>query len=223
MLTFYKLHARVVADPETCLPLWDGEWTSKNQWDSQTHSFNCFDQPMVLVLVVSISALPSFKSDCSCSSWTSWSSWPTQCHKWPWTEKITVFRVMMLLLRFTGFMHWIQNIQKSKHVHVCALFINQIYSNLLQSTLWQKCNKLRAYLSYIVQASSSLLKSLSGMAMSISAASCGELRHRPTMNSWHLRYEGSSLPLPAAAAATDSWIAGDGVLCSTCSSVTLVS
>ena len=74
----------------------------------------------------------------------------------------------------------------------------------------------------------SVLKSLSGMAMSISAASCGELRHRSTMNSWHLnswhlRYEGSSLPLPAAAAATDSWIACDGVLCSTCSSVTLVS
>lgn len=30
----------------------------------------------------------------------------------------------------------------------------QIYSNLLQSILWQQCNKFTAYLSYIVQASS---------------------------------------------------------------------
>lgn len=119
------------------------------QKTSETQSFNCFDQRMVLVLVVSISALPSFKSDCSCSSWTSWSSWPTQCHKWPWTEKITVFRVMMLLLRRFASLDSCIEFKTSKNQNMY-----QVYSNLLQSTLWQKCNKLRAYLSYIVQASS---------------------------------------------------------------------
>ena len=82
-------------------------------------------------------------------------------------------------------LHWIhalnfQNIQKSKHVP--NLFEPTAINSV--TTMQQVSRLSQLHCSSIV----SVLKSPNGMAMSISAASCGELRHRPWIRgTWDMK------------------------------------